>query len=94
MQQSSSLGFAQSQSELLSQVEQIFNESIDEGLSHHLGQFFNSFRELANSPESLTHRGLVRDSSDLLAKSFNKLVEQLQDVQERADHQIKMKSNQ
>ena len=74
-------------------MEQVFNEALDEGLSKHLNQFFNAFRELANNPESVAARTLVRDSSELLTKDFGQLTEQLHSIQGRVDYQIKTQAN-
>ena len=44
------LGFQESRSENMTRVEQVFNEQLNKGLNQFIGDFFNSFRELANAP--------------------------------------------
>ncbi|MEI8346645.1 MAG: flagellar hook-associated protein FlgK [Pseudomonadota bacterium] len=57
----------------LEQIENIFNESDSEGLNQILNRFFNSFRELANSPENEAIRMAVRDNSLLVVNDFHRI---------------------
>lgn len=84
-----SMGFHDARSNALSRVEQIYNEQANKGLNQYMVDFFNSFRELANNPESLASRTMVRESASALTKDFARVVGQLQDVQEDIDGQIK-----
>jgi flagellar hook-associated protein 1 FlgK len=69
-------------------VEDIFNEQSNKGLNQYLTDFFNSWRELSNSPESLASRTMVKESSQALAKDFNRVDKQLTGVQNDIDGQI------
>ncbi|PIT99367.1 MAG: flagellar hook-associated protein FlgK [Bdellovibrionales bacterium CG10_big_fil_rev_8_21_14_0_10_45_34] len=84
----SKLGYSQSESDALSRVEQIFNEQINRGLSNFVSDFFNSFRELANNPESLATRTQVREAAAFLTKDFSRISGQLKKIQSELDQQI------
>ncbi len=85
------LGYQQSRSEMLGRVEQVYNEQVNKGLNHSLGNFFNSFRELSNNPESLATRTMVKESADYLAKDFERVHSQLSEIQNDADFRITTK---
>ncbi|MEK2644176.1 flagellar hook-associated protein FlgK [Bdellovibrio sp. BCCA] len=84
-----SMGYQDSRTNALSRVEQIYNEQANKGLNQYMTDFFNSFRELSNNPESLASRTMVRESAAALTKDFGRVVGQLKDVQEDIDGQIK-----
>lgn len=82
------LGLAQSKAEVLMRVEQVYNEQINKGLNKFMGEFFNSFRELSNNPESLATRTLVKESADFLARDFKRVNNQLKSIQNDVDFQV------
>ena len=82
------LGFQESRSENMTRVEQVFNEQLNKGLNQFIGDFFNSFRELANAPESAASRTLVKETAKSLVNDFRRVNNQLIDVQIDIDHQI------
>lgn len=82
------LGFADARADALSRVEQVYNEQTNKGLNQYMMGFFNSFRELANNPESLASRTMVREASESMTKEFGRVVTQLKDVQEDLDVQL------
>lgn len=85
------LGYYNSKSEMLGRVEQVYNEQVNEGLNHSIGQFFNAFRELSNNPESLATRTQVKESADYLSKEFQHVNTQLKEIQRDADFRITTK---
>lgn len=85
------LGFLGSRTEMLSRVEDVYNEQVNKGLNHSMGQFFNAFRELSNNPESLATRTQVKESAEQLGKDFNKVNVQLDEIQKDADFRITTK---
>ncbi len=87
----SSLGFFQGRADTLSRVEEVYNEQTNKGLNQFMGEFFNSFRELSNNPESLAARTLVRESADFLAKDFQRVHNQLSKIQDDSDFRITTK---
>lgn len=84
-----SLGYLDGQSEGLSRVEQIFNEQSNKALNQYMSDFFNSWRELSNNPESTTSRTIVKESAEALVKDFHRVDEQLSTVQSEIDFQVK-----
>lgn len=83
------MGFQDSRADALARVEQVYNEQANKGLNQYMTDFFNSFRELSNNPESLASRTMVRESAVALGKDFGRVVGQLRGVQEDLDGQIK-----
>lgn len=82
------LGFTKSRSEGMARVEQVYNEQLNKGLNNYLSDFFNSFRELSNNPESLTSRTIVRESAEALTKDFKRIDDQLNQIQKDLDGQV------
>lgn len=85
------LGYVSAKSEMLSRVEQVYNEQLNKGLNHSMGDFFASVRELSNSPESLAARTQVKESAINLANDFRKTDTQIKGIQADADFQIHVK---
>lgn len=83
------LGFAQGKTPLLDRLQEVFNEQANKGLNQHMADFFNSFRELAATPESLTARTMVKESSVALASQFKAVSNQLEGIRTDADQSIK-----
>lgn len=82
------LGENTARAEMLGRVEQVYNEQSNKGLNKFMGEFFNSFRELSNSPESVAIRTLVKESADFLAQDFHRVNGQLTNIQNEADFQM------
>ncbi len=83
------LGFADSRADAMGRVEQVYNEQNNKGLNQYVTDFFNSFRELSNNPESLASRTMVRETAGAMTKDFSRVVSQLNAVQDDIDGQIK-----
>ncbi len=83
------MGFQESRADGLARVEQVYNEQANKGLNQYMTDFFNSFRELANNPESLTSRTMVKETANALASDFSRVTNQLKSIQEDLDGQIK-----
>lgn len=81
-------GFLDSRADALGRVEQVYNEQLNKGLNQYVTDFFNSYRELSNNPESLASRTMVRESGFALSKDFQRVVGQLKDVQKDLDGQV------
>lgn len=82
------LGYLGARSDMLGRVEQVYNEQVNKGLNHSLGNFFNAFRELSNNPESLATRTQVKETADNLTKDFHRVNQQLKEIQRDADYRI------
>lgn len=86
-----SMGLMTGRADMMGRVEEVYNEQVNKGLNQFMGEFFNSFREMSNNPESLASRTLVRESADFLAKDFQRVDKQLTDIQGDADFRIATK---
>ncbi len=73
---------------LMRQVEDIFSEDSESGLSGVLAQFWDSWNDLANDPESQYARALVKDKGVLLANTFQRLHTDLNEMQDQIRPQI------
>lgn len=71
-----------------SQVESIFSEPEDTGFSAVLDQFWNSWQDLANNPQSEAARISVREQGLLLVNSFHHISSQLSDLKTSLDDDI------
>jgi flagellar hook-associated protein 1 FlgK len=83
-QQNQNLNFNEKTEDLLSQVEAYFGEPSDTGLSSYIDKFFNSWQELANSPQSQAARQSLTSVSEQLAERitgiYNSVVSTISDV--------------
>ncbi len=78
---------------LFQQVEGIFGEPSDSGLSNMMNEFWNSWTNLANNPESNSARSLVKDKGVLLSNTFNRLNKNLKNIQQQVGDEIQQKVN-
>ena len=78
---------------LLNQVESVFGEPGDSGLSNILNEFWNSWTNLSNNPESDSARSLVRDKGELLSNTFNRLDKNLKNLQTQSANELQHKVN-
>lgn len=83
------MGYADAKAESLGRVEQVYNEQTNKGLNQYMTAFFNSFRELSNNPESLATRTMVREAGEAMTKQFGQVVNQLNDIQNDVDGQLR-----
>lgn len=83
------LGYQESRADALGRVENVYNEQVNKGLNQYMTDFFNSFRELSNNPESLASRTNVREAATALTNDFKRVIGQLRDVQQDVDGQIR-----
>ena len=72
--------FLEGQTQALGRLENALNEQSVKGLNASIADFFGSFRELANNPESALPRTLVRESANTLIQSFKDVKRQFMDV--------------
>lgn len=87
-QESTSLAFMEGQSGALSRLENVMNESTVKGLNSSITDFFNSFRELANNPESAVTRTAVRDAGIGMVSQFEGMNKQIDSVSMDLNKQI------
>jgi flagellar hook-associated protein 1 len=87
-EEQANLGFLGGQSDALMRVEQVYNEQLNKGLNTYIGEFFNSFRELGNNPESVATRTLVKETADHVTKDFQRMNKQLVGIRKDIDFQV------
>lgn len=80
-QENQDLNQYQTNNKLLSQIEDIYADDTESGLSSLLTQFWNSWSDLANDPESEYARVLVKDKAVLLSNSFQRMHSDLRQMQ-------------
>lgn len=85
----SNLAFLDGRASALKRLESTFNEQTVRGLNEAIGNFFNSFRELASNPESLATRTVVRDNATALIKTFQDVDRQIASVTGQLNNNIK-----
>ncbi len=78
-------------SEGLHFVEEIFNEPSDFGLNRLVEDFFNSFQDLANDPESTAVRSVVKEKAVTLANGFQRINGQLSNYQESLNTELEQR---
>lgn len=83
------LGMMDAKAEAMSRVEQVFNEQSNKGLNQYMTDFYNAFRELANNPESIATRSMVKETADAMAADFKRVQTQLTEVQKDIDEKVK-----
>ncbi|MHB2147798.1 flagellar hook-associated protein FlgK [Calditrichota bacterium LG25] len=84
------LGKYQNTHRLLSQVEVLFNENSDAGLSKVMSDFFGAWNDLAKEPESDFARNLVLDKAMVLADTFERIDSGLQNIKDQIVPETKM----
>lgn len=89
-QEQQKMGFNEGQLFHLSRVEDIFNDQVSKGVGHFLGEFFNSFRDLANNPESLPLRTQVKENALNVTKDFKRINSSLKEIQKNVDRELEL----
>ncbi|AGK97797.1 flagellar hook-associated protein FlgK [Clostridium pasteurianum] len=87
--ETSTKGTYETRDNYLSQVESIFNEPSDTGISSLMGKFFNSWQDLSTQPQDSNERTVVAQQSAALADALNHSYNQLQSL--KADSQSFLK---
>jgi flagellar hook-associated protein 1 len=77
----SEFSFLDSKAGALSRLEGVMNEQSIKGLNNAISEFFNSFREVANNPESAVPRTQVRETARQLIRNFQDASSQIKSVE-------------
>lgn len=75
-------------SQVIDQLEVIFNEPSDTGLNFYLGEMFDSWQELSKNPESLTSKTIVVEKSRALAETINHMAKQINSLKDETVTQL------
>lgn len=87
--ETSNLGKYDVISKFLQEVESVFNEPSETGISSLMGKFFDSFQELSKQPSSSNARTIVAQQSAALADDLNHTYIRLDILQTNAQDSIK-----
>lgn len=92
--ESSKQGYWENRQTVLQNVEGIYNETSDNSLSSDLTNFWNSWSDLANDPENMGSRSVVRERAIALTASFQNLSQQISTQQSNVDSNVKVQITQ
>lgn len=87
--ENSSLGKYDVRANYLHEVENIYNEPSDTGISTLMGKFFDSFQELSKQPQSSNSRTVVAQTTLALTDALNHTYTQLEELQTNAKMNLK-----
>ena len=87
--ESNNLGYWESRSKAVTDLESILGEPIQKGFQVALNNFWDSFQELSKAPESLTIRALVKQRADSLVNYLNQVGSQINKLQNDLNTEIK-----
>jgi flagellar hook-associated protein 1 FlgK len=87
--ESSTMGKYEARDRYLSEVENIFNEPSEDGISTLVGKFFDSWQQLSKQPQSSNARTVVAQQSAALANELNHTYNQMQKLKENTQLNIK-----
>jgi flagellar hook-associated protein 1 len=86
--ENSIMGQFSARDKFLSEVEAIFNEPSDTGISTMIGKFYDSWQQLSKQPQSSNARTVVAQQSAALADELNHTYNQLSKLKENAQAAI------
>ncbi len=87
-EESTNLGRFEGGAEVMGQLEMIFANDGDSGLSKTVSQFFNDLRTLSTQPESQPLRAAVRESANAVTSRFRSLSQGLASVVSDLDRRV------
>lgn len=87
-QETSKLGYWETRSNAVSQMEDILSEPSDFGLNTSLDQFWGSLQDLSTSPGNASTRKVAIQKGIAVAESFNYISKQLTDIQGNLKNEI------
>ena len=77
-QENGTFGQYSAKSEILNQIEIIYNEPSNTSLNFNLGEMFDAWTELSKNPEMLTSKSIVVEKSKTVAETLNHIANQLE----------------
>lgn len=87
-QETTKLGYWESRSQSISQIEDILNEPSDYGLAKSLNEFWGSLQDLSVNPENGAARSVVVQRGIAVADSFNYMYNSIKQIQDNAGNEI------
>lgn len=92
-QESNKLGYWESRSQAISQIEDVLNEPSEFGLAKSLDEFWKSLQDLSVNPENGGARAVVVQRGIAVADSFNYMHKSITEIQENAGKEIGISLN-
>lgn len=92
-QETNKLGYWESKSNAISQMEDVLNEPSEYGLQKSLGEFWQSLNDLAVNPENGGARKVVIQRGMAVADSFNYMYNSLTEIQTNIGKEISVSTN-
>ncbi len=89
--ESTNLGYWETRSRTLQDIQAILGEPLQAGLQNVLNQFWDAWQELSKEPDSLTVRALVRQRAEALVHHLNHMGSQLEKMQKDLDSEIRVR---
>lgn len=89
--ENASFGYHYAKSQILEDVEGVFNEITNSGLQKVLDGFWKNWDELSKDAGNLTIRGLVHESSVAFTDTVNNISRQLNDIRQNLNKEILVK---
>lgn len=83
------MGTYEARDRFLSEIESVFNEPSDQGLSTVIGKFFDSWQELSKQADTSNARTVVAQQANALANELNHTYNQLQKIRTNTQTVIK-----
>ena len=93
LQENPRSGMFKSRGEFLQKIEIIFSETEGNGLHQALNEFWNSWSQLSNQPESESARMQVKVHSDVLARRFRNMHSQLDGLRKEINGRLNANIN-
>jgi len=84
-------GYLQEKSNILQQLENIFNEPSENGINSVISGFYDSLHDLANYPENFSSRVMVREQGLTLCDSFNHTIDKIKELKSNLNESIAYK---
>lgn len=91
--QNTQLGRWNTREQILTEVEQIFQEPSDQGLRASMDRFWQAWQTLANNPESVAAREAVKQRGVTLVETFRYIDKRLHDFQWNLDTSVRQLTN-
>jgi flagellar hook-associated protein 1 len=74
---------------ILSQLEVVFNDTSDQGLGKAMNEFWKAWQGVANNPGSTPERTTLIEKAEILAKQFNSMSNDLNEIKKSMNTNIK-----
>jgi len=78
--ENSALGQYTAKSDAMNQLEAVFNEPSDTGVSYAMGEMFNAWQDLSENPESLSAKSIVVEKAKTFVDTLNQTASQMEEL--------------